>query len=220
MDESYTLTAEVPLAEDYLRLRIVTGLSPKSAEGAAIGLPNTLFGVVVRHDGRVVGMGRAIGDGGLMLQVTDIAVEPEHQGRGLGKAIVGAIIEHLKRTVPDGAYVSLIADGEAPSPLRAVRLHSDGSRLDRHGAFHQTARPDHRAPLREESDRERARMSQGESSPSPTASRSPQRSRSIPPRSRSPTSALPAPAARTSTRSRPPRSCASIFADRPRFPRR
>ena len=113
MDESYTLTAEVPSADDYLRLRIVTGLSPKSAEGAAIGLPNTLFGVVVRHNGRVVGMGRAVGDGGLMLQVTDIAVEPEHQGRGLGKAIVGAIIEHLKRTVPDGAYVSLIADGEA-----------------------------------------------------------------------------------------------------------
>jgi GNAT superfamily N-acetyltransferase len=113
IDKSYELSAEIPAAADYLRLRRVAGLSPKSADGAAIGLPNTIFGVVVRKDGRVVGMGRLVGDGGLMLQVTDVAVEPEHQGRGVGKAIVGRIVEEIERTVPDGAYVSLIADGEA-----------------------------------------------------------------------------------------------------------
>lgn len=112
MDDTYQLSEETPAAEDYLRLRIVTGLSPKSAEGAAIGLPRTIFGVVVRHSGHAVGMGRVIGDGGLMLQVTDIAVDPSHQGRGIGKAIVGRIAEFLE-TLPDGAYVSLIADGEA-----------------------------------------------------------------------------------------------------------
>jgi GNAT superfamily N-acetyltransferase len=112
MDGAYELRDEVPLAADYLRLRRVAGLSPKSDEGAAIGLPKTVFGVTVRHGDRVVGMGRVIGDGGLMLQVTDIAVEPEHQGRGLGKTIVARIVEFLQ-TLPDGAYVSLIADGEA-----------------------------------------------------------------------------------------------------------
>ena len=58
-------------------------------------------------------MGRVVGDGGLFFQVTDIAVEPRHQGRSLGKAIVDEIVAHLKATVPPGAYVSLIADGEA-----------------------------------------------------------------------------------------------------------
>jgi GNAT superfamily N-acetyltransferase len=114
MDNSYQLSDEVPSAEDYLRLRRVTGLSPKSAEGAAIGLPRSVFGVVVRNGGGdVVGMGRVIGDGGLMLQVTDIAVEPSHQGRGLGKAIMARIARFLEENLPDGAYVSLIADGEA-----------------------------------------------------------------------------------------------------------
>jgi GNAT superfamily N-acetyltransferase len=79
----------------------------------AAGLPNTLFAVVIRRDGEAVGMGRVIGDGGLFYQVTDIAVDPRHQGRGLGKAIVGAIVDHLNRTTPPGAYVSLLADGEA-----------------------------------------------------------------------------------------------------------
>jgi GNAT superfamily N-acetyltransferase len=113
VEQGYELVVEVPSSEDYRRLRVSAGLSAKSAEGAALGLPNTLFGVVVRKDGRVVGMGRLVGDGGLHLQVVDIAVEPEHQGRGLGKAIVGRIVEHLRQAAPSGAYVSLIADGEA-----------------------------------------------------------------------------------------------------------
>jgi len=40
-------------------------------------------------------------------------VEPEHQGRGLGKAIVATIVEHLRRVAPVGAHVSLLADGQA-----------------------------------------------------------------------------------------------------------
>jgi ribosomal protein S18 acetylase RimI-like enzyme len=113
MDAVYSLSVEVPSAEEYRRLRVAAGLSPKSAEAAAAGLPNTYFAVLIRRDGHVVGMGRVIGDGGLFFQVVDIAVEPDHQRRGLGKAIVGKIVEHMKNTAPVGAYISLMADGEA-----------------------------------------------------------------------------------------------------------
>jgi ribosomal protein S18 acetylase RimI-like enzyme len=89
------------------------GGSRKSAEAASAGLPNTLFGVLILKDKQVVGMGRVVGDGGLFCQVVDIAVEPAHQRRGLGKAIVGKIVEHLKQSAPTGAHVSLIADGDA-----------------------------------------------------------------------------------------------------------
>ncbi|WP_204486231.1 GNAT family N-acetyltransferase [Archangium primigenium] len=113
MEAGYELVVEVPSAEDYRRLRVVSGLSPKSAEAAAAGLPRTLFAVVIKTGGQVVGMGRVVGDGGLFFQVVDIAVEPQHQGRGLGKAIVGRLVEHLRATAPVSAYVSLIADGDA-----------------------------------------------------------------------------------------------------------
>jgi len=63
--------------------------------------------------GEVVGMGRVIGDGGVFYQVTDIAVQPAHQGRGLGKAIMGSLMAQLRASAVPGAYVSLIADGEA-----------------------------------------------------------------------------------------------------------
>ena len=110
---SYGLVVGAPTQDDYLRLRIDTGLSPKQSEAAARGLPHTLYAVMIEHQGRAVGMGRIIGDGGLFYQVVDIAVEPAHQGQGLGKRIMGALVEWLKATAPKSAYVSLIADGEA-----------------------------------------------------------------------------------------------------------
>ena len=110
---TYELTATTPSVADYRRLREITGLSPKTQEAAEAGLPNTWFAVTVHHAGRVVGMGRVIGDGGTAFQITDIAVEPEHQGNGLGKQIMGALMTHIQAHAPASAYVSLIADGEA-----------------------------------------------------------------------------------------------------------
>jgi GNAT superfamily N-acetyltransferase len=54
-----------------------------------------------------------IGDGGCFFQVVDIAVEPGHQGRGLGKLIMAEITAFLGAHVPPSGYVSLIADGQA-----------------------------------------------------------------------------------------------------------
>ena len=112
MDSSYTLVFEPPTVEDYCRLRTVAGLSPRSMVAARVGLPNTVVGVVVRHGGDVVGMGRVVGDG-LFYQVVDIAVEPSHQRRGLGKAIVSGLMKALNHQAPAEAYVSLIADEQA-----------------------------------------------------------------------------------------------------------
>jgi ribosomal protein S18 acetylase RimI-like enzyme len=110
---SYELVPGTPEVADYRRLREVTGLSPKTQEAAERGLPNSWFAVIVRHAGRTVGMGRVIGDGGTAFQITDIAVEPEHQGKGLGKQIMAALMAHLHAHAPASAYVSLIADGDA-----------------------------------------------------------------------------------------------------------
>jgi len=113
MTDDYTLTLDVPTVADYCRLRAASGLSPKSPEIAARGLPNTIHAALVHRDGAVVGMGRVVGDGGAFYQVTDIAVLPAHQGRGLGKAIMASLMAQLRASALPGAYVSLIADGEA-----------------------------------------------------------------------------------------------------------
>jgi GNAT superfamily N-acetyltransferase len=98
--------------EEYRALRVLAGLSPKTAEAAARGLPNTVFGVSLREGDRLLAMGRIIGDGGCFLQVVDIAVVPDRQGQGLGKAVMQQLDEWLRGHAV-GAYVSLIADGQA-----------------------------------------------------------------------------------------------------------
>ena len=45
--------------------------------------------------GKLVGMGRALSDGEYQAGLYDLVVLPEYQGRGIGKAIVGAIHERL-----------------------------------------------------------------------------------------------------------------------------
>lgn len=113
MSDQYRIEEQAPALEDYLRLRLAAGLSGKTVEQARAGLPNTWFGVTLLHEGRAIGMGRIIGDGGTAFQIVDIALEPEHHGKGLGKAIMSALIDHLRANAPEGAYVSLIADGDA-----------------------------------------------------------------------------------------------------------
>lgn len=109
----YSLTHDTPTIADYCRLRAAAGLTPFSEAAAARGLPGTICAATIRIDHETVAMGRVIGDGGLFFQVTDIAVHPAHQGRGLGKAIVAALMHTLSARLDAPAYVSLIADGKA-----------------------------------------------------------------------------------------------------------
>ena len=113
MSTPYITLLAIPDVASYCHLRSVSGLSPKTAEAAARGLPNSLFAVQVLQGDEIVGMGRIIGDGGCFYQVVDIAVLPAHQGQGLGKLIMREIMQYIEQQVPASAYVSLIADGQA-----------------------------------------------------------------------------------------------------------
>lgn len=111
--EGVVLVERFPGIDDYRRLRSVAGLSPKSAEAAALGLANTLYGVSVVRGERAIGMGRIIGDGGCFFVVVDVAVQPEYQRLGLGRRIMDALDGWLRANAPVSSNVSLFADGEA-----------------------------------------------------------------------------------------------------------
>jgi ribosomal protein S18 acetylase RimI-like enzyme len=109
----YTAHHHAPDVDDYRRLRRICGLTPRSAAAAEVGLPNTVFAVTIRHASQIVGMGRIIGDGALFLHIVDIAVDPAHQGLGLGKVIMAALMAHIEANAPAEVHVSLMADGNA-----------------------------------------------------------------------------------------------------------
>jgi GNAT superfamily N-acetyltransferase len=108
----YRLVLAPPPVPDYLRLRQEAGLSPVTEEQARAALPGSWASchVVEEGGGEVVGMGRLLGDGGWYFHVVDMAVLPRHQRRGLGDAILGALLDRVREVAPPGAYVNLLAD--------------------------------------------------------------------------------------------------------------
>ena len=93
-------------------LRARAGLTPCRPEQArgAVGGSWAAVHVVVEGSEAAVGMGRVVGDGGWYFHVVDMAVLPEHQRRGLGDAILAALLDRIRRGAPAGAYVNLLAD--------------------------------------------------------------------------------------------------------------
>lgn len=111
--DNIDLIEHFPDIDTYRALRADAGMLPKTAEAAERGLRNTLYGVSLLHAGATIGMGRVIGDDGCFFIVVDIAVLPAWQGRGLGTRVMTALDAWLRAHVPESAYVSLVADGDA-----------------------------------------------------------------------------------------------------------
>jgi GNAT superfamily N-acetyltransferase len=79
-------------------------------------LDASLAGVVALAGDHVVGMGRLVGDGVKYFYVQDVAVDPAWQGRGIGQAIVEALLAWVGEIAPAPAFVGLFAT-EAAMPL-------------------------------------------------------------------------------------------------------
>ena len=129
MTAEYTLIETTPSAEDFCRLRKIAGLSARPLAAAEIGLPRGCYGVHILWQGTPVGMGRIVGDGALNFEIVDIAVDPEHQGKGLGRKIMEALVSWLNAHAFKGSYVSLVADVPelyAKFGFESVRPESEG----------------------------------------------------------------------------------------------
>ncbi len=100
----------VPSPKEYCDMRIKAGPSPKSLKAAEIGLPNSLYGVSVRDEGKLIAMGRVVGDGACNFEIVDVAVDSDYQGNGLGRKVMEYIDGYLSSVALEGSYVSMIAD--------------------------------------------------------------------------------------------------------------
>ncbi len=92
----YELVDNVLSAEDFIRLKVATGFIDRPLQQVEKALKNGLFNVSAVCDGKVIGMGRLVGDGAMYWYLQEIIVLPEYQGKGIGKSIVNRLIEHIK----------------------------------------------------------------------------------------------------------------------------
>lgn len=110
--QGITIFYEPPTPEEFVALRAIAGMRERTIASAEKGIKNSLFWVTLRKHGDLIGMGRVIGDGGTVAQITDVAVHPEYQGRGYGKCILDAIQKYILEEIPDDAFVCLFSEKE------------------------------------------------------------------------------------------------------------
>ena len=103
----FELVDNVLTAEDFVRLKVATGFMDRPLEQVRKALENGLFNVSAICDGKVVGMGRLVGDGAMYWYLQEIIVLPEYQGKGIGKSIVNRLLEYIKKTAIPGTGVEI-----------------------------------------------------------------------------------------------------------------
>ena len=73
------------------------GMSPRPLEGARAGLPHSCYGVHILWQETPIAMGRIVGDGAINFDIVDVAVDPAHQGKGLGRLVMEKLVAWLEQ---------------------------------------------------------------------------------------------------------------------------
>jgi len=71
----------------------IAPLGKKPPAALATVFANSMFKCFVYADEKLIGAGRALADGLDCAYIADVAVHPDYQGRGLGKAIIRHLVE-------------------------------------------------------------------------------------------------------------------------------
>lgn len=104
---------EKPRAEDYVSLRLRSGMGNKDLGRSQIAIENSLFTVSIYDEDKLIGFGRIVGDGGITYVVSDIMVDKDYQRQGYGDQIMNGINGYFEENTFEDSYVCLIANAPA-----------------------------------------------------------------------------------------------------------
>ena len=102
-----------PTAEDYVSLRLRSGMGNKDIQRSRIALSNSLFTISLYDGETLIGFGRIVGDGGITYVVSDIMVDMEYQRKGFAEQIMQAIDKYFEANAHEDSYICLIANHPA-----------------------------------------------------------------------------------------------------------
>lgn len=94
--------------QEYKDFRASVGWFDVSLAQAKRVLENTPIVVCVRDQGKAIGMGRLLFDGGCAAYVADIVVCPEYRGQGIGKSIVESLCQQAVDSLEPGEHMYFI----------------------------------------------------------------------------------------------------------------
>lgn len=99
----------IPTVVEYTALREAVGWWNIDQIAAVTALKSSLYSVVAVEQNAVIGCGRICGDGGLYYYIQDLIVHPDYQRQGVGKKIMGKLMEYLSFNSTGGSCIALMA---------------------------------------------------------------------------------------------------------------
>ncbi|MDF2802986.1 MAG: GCN5-related N-acetyltransferase [Anaerocolumna sp.] len=85
--------------KEYNSLRGSVNWTCLNEEQAQIGIDNTYYLVCARYDQEAVGMARVISDGGYVVYIADVVVNPAYQGMSIGRLMMEDIMTFIKNNL-------------------------------------------------------------------------------------------------------------------------
>ncbi|MBR5349085.1 MAG: GNAT family N-acetyltransferase [Lachnospiraceae bacterium] len=93
--------------DEYLKLRRDVGWMELPYEQAKACIDNAYYMVCVRAGGRAIGVVRLIWDGGYVAFLSDLIVDSEYRGQGIGRTLVESCLNKLKKDMKPGYKVKI-----------------------------------------------------------------------------------------------------------------
>lgn len=98
-----------PSGEEYNYLRKCVDWEVYNIELVERSIVNSLYSLCVYDDGKIIGMGRIIGDKGLICYIQDIIVIPEYQGKNIGLEIMNYMMNYIKNNLDPTTRIGLMS---------------------------------------------------------------------------------------------------------------
>lgn len=99
---------EYSITEDeFLEMVESVGWKTYSKEQVKKALENTMYMVKATVNGKLVGIGRVVGDYSIVCMLSDICVKPEFQGQGIGLKITSELKKLIENNVADGEKMQI-----------------------------------------------------------------------------------------------------------------
>jgi ribosomal protein S18 acetylase RimI-like enzyme len=105
----FEIVERLPTPDEHREMFQAVGWTPYTPAETEEALRNTRCGVVALNAGRVIAMGRVIGDGGKFYYIQDFAVRPEYQRQGVGQALMRHLLAYIRQAAPHEPFVGLFA---------------------------------------------------------------------------------------------------------------
>lgn len=106
---SIAIVEGLPTIEEYKFLRSSVGWQLIDENAMRKGINTSVYSLLAKAGDKTVGMGRIVGDGGIIYLLADIIILPEFQKQGIGHMIVQNLMDWLRNNCAKGCLVWLFA---------------------------------------------------------------------------------------------------------------